>query len=499
MDWNVYARAERLISANCHYLALAEETEPHLKGAQQVQWWRRLEREQENLRAALARLIEQEEGELALRLSGALWWFWNIRGYYSEGWRWLEAALGIPQAQGRTAWRAKALQGAGEFAFRFGNPVAGSLVEESVAIYRELGDLRGLALSLVGLGRARSTQNDSQASRTLQQESLKLAREAGDPWILAYALRNSGDFLVYSSDIKSARLYLEESTLLYRALNDQQALAGTLLELVDVALSEGNVVQAVTLAQESLTVARSLDNRLNIAAALYMLGVTQALQGESAQAVVLLEESLALAREVGYKPRIGRIQLTLGNFLLSRGDLLRAETCAQESLSLFKELVNRAKTVHVLSLLGEIRRRQGNLMQARAVWREAARLAGEAGNAGTEMNAAERADYERAVESVRTHLGEEAFAEAWAQGCTMTAEPAELPPASTPATYPDGLTAREVEVLRLVASGLSNIQVSQRLVISPRTVDTHLTSIYSKIVVSSRSAATRYAIEHHLA
>src|SRR5439155_21842661 len=77
-----------------YYLALAEEAEPHLKGAQQVLWWRRLEREQENLRAALTWLIDQEEGELALRLSGVLWWFWNIRGYWSEGRRWLEAALG---------------------------------------------------------------------------------------------------------------------------------------------------------------------------------------------------------------------------------------------------------------------------------------------------------------------------------------------------------------------------------------------------------------------
>jgi DNA-binding NarL/FixJ family response regulator len=68
--------------------------------------------------------------------------------------------------------------------------------------------------------------------------------------------------------------------------------------------------------------------------------------------------------------------------------------------------------------------------------------------------------------------------------------------ATSPA--PDGLTAREVEVLRLVAQGLTNEQVAQQLVISPRTVNTHLTSIYSKIGVSSRSAATRYAMEHHL-
>jgi DNA-binding NarL/FixJ family response regulator len=72
------------------------------------------------------------------------------------------------------------------------------------------------------------------------------------------------------------------------------------------------------------------------------------------------------------------------------------------------------------------------------------------------------------------------------------------PITASPPTYPDGLTAREVEVLRVVAQGLTNEQVAERLVISPRTVDTHLTSIYSKIGVSSRSAATRYAIEHHL-
>jgi DNA-binding NarL/FixJ family response regulator len=68
----------------------------------------------------------------------------------------------------------------------------------------------------------------------------------------------------------------------------------------------------------------------------------------------------------------------------------------------------------------------------------------------------------------------------------------------SPATYPGGLTAREVEVLRLVARGLTDTQVAQQLVISRRTVNAHLTSIYGKLQISSRSAATRYALEHHL-
>jgi DNA-binding CsgD family transcriptional regulator len=67
-----------------------------------------------------------------------------------------------------------------------------------------------------------------------------------------------------------------------------------------------------------------------------------------------------------------------------------------------------------------------------------------------------------------------------------------------PIAYPAGLTVREVEVLRLVAKGMTDAQIAETLVISPRTVNTHLTSIYGKIGVSSRSEATRYALEQRL-
>jgi DNA-binding NarL/FixJ family response regulator len=124
--------------------------------------------------------------------------------------------------------------------------------------------------------------------------------------------------------------------------------------------------------------------------------------------------------------------------------------------------------------------------------------------------------YEQGVAHVRTQLGKEAFAAAWARGRAMIAEPTfplqmltaipiasplELPsspPVSSPVSYPAGLTAREVEVLRLVAQGLTDAQVAEQLIVSPRTVSTHLTSIYNKLGVNSRSAATRFAVEHQL-
>jgi DNA-binding NarL/FixJ family response regulator len=131
----------------------------------------------------------------------------------------------------------------------------------------------------------------------------------------------------------------------------------------------------------------------------------------------------------------------------------------------------------------------------------------------------DRADYDRLVGTVRAQLDEAAFAAAWAEGRTMTAEQAlaakertlmsaasplasatpAAPTAKPAVSYPEGLTQREVEVLRLVAQGLTDAQVADQLVISPRTVNGHLRSIYSKIGVTSRSAATRYAVDHHLA
>ena len=66
------------------------------------------------------------------------------------------------------------------------------------------------------------------------------------------------------------------------------------------------------------------------------------------------------------------------------------------------------------------------------------------------------------------------------------------------AAHPAGLSGREVDVLRLLADGLTDVQIAQRLIISPHTVNTHLKTIYRKLRVTSRSAATRVAIDQHL-
>jgi DNA-binding NarL/FixJ family response regulator len=120
------------------------------------------------------------------------------------------------------------------------------------------------------------------------------------------------------------------------------------------------------------------------------------------------------------------------------------------------------------------------------------------------------------VAATRAQLGEQAFAATWAEGRTMTpeqalaargpmtmptltlAEPSAVSHAPKAATYPDGLTPREMGVLRLLAQGLTSAQIAERLVIGLVTVNSHVRSIYSKLGVISRAAATRYVLENHL-
>lgn len=532
-----------------YYVSWAEQAESHLKGAQQLSWLGRLKQEQENLRAALGWLIEQEEAVLALRLCAILWQFWHIRGYWSEGQRWLEAALGLPGAERPTAARARVLCGAGTLASRLGEVVAAhSWLEESSALYQELGEQQGLAEALGRLGWSLYQQSDLPAARTLLEESVRLAQAVGDQSTLANTLLTLGMFLHYQGEATGAQHLLEESEALSRKLGDTHALASTLANVGRTALEQGNVTHTIARAQESLALARELDNRRVIAEALYLLASVAELQGAYAQAVELSEQCLELAQEIGDKQRSAYALYLLGYIALRQGEKTQAATQAQASLTRFRELGLKADIAIALTALGEISWAQGDLAQAQSRFHEGLMLSKEAGrklaigwsiiglariaaaegqllravclfaaaepwfDPNVNMEPIRTADYQRTKESMLAQLGKQVFLATWTKGRSMTLEHilATTEPATTheplpatkslpPAISLDELTAREVEVLRLVAQGWTDAQIAKHLVISPRTVNAHLTSIYRKIQVSSRSAATRYAMEHHLA
>jgi predicted ATPase len=143
----------------CHatyYLALAEQAEPALLGPEQVTWLARLERERDNLRAALSWAWESGETEVGLRIAGALWRFWHLHGYVSEGRGWLDALLERDAAEGNRApqaVRAKALRSAGGLAFFQGDYARAEVhYDDARRLYEILGDEENRAGALHNLG-----------------------------------------------------------------------------------------------------------------------------------------------------------------------------------------------------------------------------------------------------------------------------------------------------------------------------------------------------------
>jgi len=499
-----------------YYLTLAEEAEPELRGPQQVVWLERLEREHDNLRAVLQWFLERGEVgdniEMALRLAGALWWFWEFRDHWSEGWNFLERALAGSKGVAVPV-QVKALKAAANLAFvQSDTDRAEALYEECLARCWEVGDTAGIALSLRRLGAIAARRGNWGGASSLTEESLALFRKVGDKQGIALALNNLASYIGEQGEYARAISLLEEALALFREVGDKEFIAWVLIHLANMLfLSKGDPAKVHALLEEGLALCRELSSQEDTAWALSHLGEVFLKQGNAVKARSLLEESVALSREIGYWYGTAKLLSLLGRVEALERDYAAARTLYEECLAIARVLGDRLSTPFYLEGLADVVASQGDPVWAARLWGTAEALR-EA--MGTPLPPVYRADYERAVAAARTQLGEKFFVTAWVQGHNMTleqalaaqtavrgsisAEPLSTPPAKSPPTYPAGLTAREVEVLRLLATGLTDAQIAEHLVISPRTVNNHLTSIYSKIQVSSRAAATRSAMEHQL-
>jgi predicted ATPase/DNA-binding CsgD family transcriptional regulator len=443
-----------------HCLALVEEARPELQGPQQSEWFDRLESEHDNLRAALSWSLESGGVETALRLAAKLWWFWYKRGHLSEGRRWLEEVL--ENNVSPTSERAEALNGAGVLARNESDyERALAWLEESLVLRRELGDEKGTADVLINLGTVALDRCDCSRARALFDESLSLRRELHDSWGTALALNNLG---------------VTEH-------------------------AQGNLADAAPLCEESLKLFRALGDKAGIAMALSNLGEVVEDEGEYAKAAEFYQESLTLYRKVEEKEGVAILTSCMGRIARISGDYGRAVALYDESLRLYKELGNTLGTAQDLEGMAVLHAAFGQPESATRLWAAAEALRGVI---GAPPDDAQRARHDPFVAAAREALGEEAFARAWAEGQKLTPEQvldggweqatADPESAKTPAQLA-GLTAGEAQVLRLVASGMSNAQVAKKLFISRRTVDAHLRSIYRKLGVASRTAATRHAID----
>jgi len=378
--------AERLVSAGeeprlrarhaAHYLALAEEAEPRLIGADQADWLGRLDEEHDNLRAALRWARETGAVETGLRLAAALWRFWSAHNYLSEGRRWLRQAL----EQGGTApqaLHAKALNAAG-------------------------------ALALV--------QGDFSAAQRLFEQNLAIERERGDRRSIARALANLGHTLSSQGLLTQARSCVEESLALFQILEDERGIANCLETLRLIASLEGEYSQACTYGMEVLNLHRAHGDTQSIAIASASLGRMLWCAGNNGRARALIEDSLVLLTALDNTWAVASTLVNLGDVLRRLGEVEQAWDAYARALAMFRETEHSYGIAATLIGLAAVAATQGR-------GERSARLRGAAEALGTapeqSLNPAERDDIAHAEAYARAKTGDAAYDAARAVGAAL--------------------------------------------------------------------------------
>ena len=412
---------ERLATQHSHldwYLHMAEQIEPTLGGSEQQKGLDALEREHDNVRAALAYAREQGDGERGLRLVAALWRFWNMRGYLTEARGWLEQAL---TRESKTfvppAARARALNGAGNLADSQGDYAqATSYHEEALTLQRALGDTMGIATSLNGLGNAAQKQGNYSRAEALHEEALALRRAAADQSSIAASLSNLGIALYLQGKRERAVSLLDEALVLKRALGDTWGTAATLNNLGQMLNGQGQHARSQAMHEEALALRRALGDVYGAATSLRNLGISALERRDYDRATVLLQEALTAQRSLGDKMGIADALGNLAVVAYRRGDHSRAATLFIEGILLSHEIGVRDVAADLLECLSWVVAARGRAREAVLLAAAAEGLRADLGVALTDVRIA---DHEHAVTSMRAALDEGIFAAAWIEGRTL--------------------------------------------------------------------------------
>jgi predicted ATPase/DNA-binding NarL/FixJ family response regulator len=406
------AMAAALAAHAACVLRLTERAAAGLRGPEQLDWLRRLDDAEPDLRRAAATLADTGDGEQLARLGWNAWLFWWLRGRFREGRRAMEQALAgplRPQAQAQATF------------------VAGTMA---------------------------CGQADYRTAADLLDDSIRLARGVGDTAVETYALSSAGFAAIGLDEQERGVGLLERGVGLALSCGQQWAASYMSCFLGTVARLAGRLDRAEAQGRRALDLAGSVGDREGAAMASHLLAGVAMDGGRDADAAVHFREGLRLAAEVGDAPNVA--------------------FCLQGLATVDADV---ARAVRLFSA--------AEALLARV-------------DAGGYVSAPDQEGMRRAVSSARAELGEAAFASAWASGQDLSpAEVLALALDRGPAregTDPDGLTAREAEVLDLIAGGRANKQIASQLSISVSTVEQHVTRIYSKIGARGRADATVHAL-----
>jgi predicted ATPase/DNA-binding CsgD family transcriptional regulator len=412
-------------------------------------------------------------------------------------------------------------------AFQFGDHTrAWALFQEAVECSRAAGDQRSVGTTLLQQGRLAAAEGDFRRARAFFDESVAVLADVGDQWQLSIALEDAGGMALLCGEPDAATVLLEDSLAAAEAI---EAAGLTQLHrryhLGTVAYWRGDAESAVAWYEQGLALMREREHAAGIADNLAGLGQAVLLQGDVERATALLQESLRLYDERASSSGTGLALYALGLAAWQAGDPALALTRLRESLMLRQRTNQRPGIAECLEALALVTASQaGSVKEARRAIRWLGAADALRDLIGAPRPPVDRPRYDAAI----------AAAEVWLDNVTVevligTQQPLDavvadaLPDAPGPelaadvrdttpkgggeqpssvvdlGAYPAGLSAREVEVLRLIAAGRTNAEIAQVLVVSANTIRHHVTHILDKTGCENRAAATAFALRHNLA
>ncbi|MGH2733957.1 MAG: ATP-binding protein, partial [Actinomycetota bacterium] len=400
-----------------HYLELAARAEIGIRGPEQGPLLDRLEADLDNLRAALE--WGRDKDGMGLSLAVSMWWFWESRGYPSEGLEWLSEGLDADSGYD-PAVRAKAQAVAASVALAMGDLEAGTrLARASHEAYARLDDPAGLSVATHILGSAARYASDYAEATRLLEEARRIAEEIGSAWDVAWALHHLGQVAGLVGDYTSAQRHHVRSLALYREAGDELGAGYSLWALGVVARYRGEYSLAEERCEEALRLLRKLRDRSGEAHARYTMGDVARLQGAYERAGALYRDSLEQLRRVGDKRCVASVLSNLALVSIEKDQLDEADRFLAESVELRHEAGDRAGLAECLERTAEVSHARGE--HARAATLAAAAEAARATTASALPNP-EKKRHERLVGSLRASLGPSTFSAAWERGASAGLE-----------------------------------------------------------------------------
>jgi DNA-binding NarL/FixJ family response regulator len=385
--------------------------------------------------------------------------------------------------------------------------------QESVPLCKESGDVRNLSASVYMLVHGLLAMGDVAEARTLAQETLAFVQQAGDKWAVGALSCMNGSVALYEGDYARAWQLHEQGIAIFEDEGDLCMNGLIRMMLADVAVAQNNETQARVLIQQGIEMFEQVGASWSLGSYFSFWGQIALNSGHLRRARFLLLEALQDLQQMGDQEGLIGEYTLLTQLAAREQDYPAARAFAERCIQTARSLKAQEAIIACLESLAAIVASQ----ERAQLWG-----ASEHFSQSVHVEIAQPMLDNRAplVATVRESLSEQSFVALWEQGRAMQPEealallgPVSSAPASSilpekpsePSQSADpaplkhaGLTKREFDVLSYLAQGFTNAQIAQQLALTPATINSYLRSIYSKLGVTSRTAAVRYAIEHNL-